>query len=149
MRVGFVGLLPELMDVWSAKFVMLNLEQAEFANEAFYLAFEAKDYEAMCHLWSQTHEVVCLHPGWPILVGRQQVLDSWRNILGNPQQVQVSFYGARCLSLGSGSAAVVCYEQAGESVMVATNVFSEVEGRLRLVSHQAGYCANPPSISQV
>ncbi len=127
----------------------LLLEQAEFANEAFYLAFEGKDYEAMAHLWSEAREVVCLHPGWPALIGRQVVLDSWRGILSNPQQGQVSFYGATCSQLGADSVAVVCYEQAGGSVMVATNIFVEEDGRLRLVSHQAGYCANPPTAPEI
>ena len=122
----------------------IQLEQAEFANEAFYLAFEAKDYEAMAHLWSEQREVVCLHPGWPALVGRDAVLESWRSILSNPQQGQVSFYNAQALRISDDSAAVVCYETAGDSVMVATNIFVPEDGRLRLVSHQAGFCGNPP-----
>ena len=120
------------------------LEQAEFANEAFYLAFEGKDFEAMAHIWSPTRDVVCLHPGWPALVGRAAVLESWRGILSNPQQGQVSFYGATCSQLAADTFAVVCYEQAGTSVMVATNVFVAEDERLCLVSHQAGFCANPP-----
>jgi len=123
----------------------LKLEQAEFANEAFYLAFESKDFKAMTHLWSEQRDVICLHPGWPALIGREAVLDSWRGILGNPQQGQVSFYGARCQQIGADAAAVVCYEQAGSDVMVATNIFAMEDGRLRLVSHQAGYCARPPA----
>lgn len=122
----------------------LQLEQAEFANEAFYLAFEAKDYEAMAHLWSAARGVVCLHPGWPALCGREAVLESWRSILSNPHQGQVSFYGAECQQIGSDTVAVVCYEQAGDTVMVATNIFVAEDDRLRLVSHQAGFCANPP-----
>lgn len=122
----------------------LQLEQAEFANEAFYLAFESKDYDAMAHLWSEQSEIVCLHPGWPALVGREQVMESWRSILSNPRQGQVSFYAAQCQRIGADSASVVCYEQAGDSVMVATNVFVLEDERLRLVSHQAGFCANPP-----
>ena len=31
----------------------IRLDEVEFANEAFYLAFEAKDFEAMTHLWSE------------------------------------------------------------------------------------------------
>ena len=119
-------------------------EQGEFANEAFYLAFEGKDYEAMTHLWSETRECLCLHPGWPALVGRDAVLDSWRSILSNPNQGPVSFYGAESHQVGGDTVAVVCYEQAGDAIMIATNVFSMEGDRLRLVSHQAGYCANPP-----
>ncbi len=123
----------------------LQLEQAEFANEAFYLAFEAKDYAAMSHLWSRREQVVCLHPGWPALVGRDAVLESWQSILTNPQQGQVSFFNATATQLTPGCAAVVCYEQAGGTVMVATNVFVVEEEGLRMVCHQAGYCANPPA----
>jgi len=122
----------------------LQLEQVEFANEAFYLAFEGMDFDAMSHLWSEQREVICLHPGWPALVGREAVLESWRGILSNPQQGQVSFYGAQSQQIGEDTAAVVCYEQAGGNVMVATNVFVVEGDRLRLVSHQAGFCANPP-----
>lgn len=122
----------------------LHLEQVGFANEAFYLAFEAKDYAAMAHLWSEAGEPVCLHPGWPALHGRQAVLDSWRKILSNPQQGQVSCYGAEVTAINEQTALVVCYERAGDSVMIASNLFVEEDGRPRLFSHQAGYCANPP-----
>ncbi len=120
------------------------LEQAEFANEAFYLAFEGMDYEAMAHLWSGEREVICLHPGWPALVGRDAVLDSWRSILSNPQQGQVSFYDAQARQISTDTVAVVCYELAGDNVMVATNIFAQEDERLRMVFHQSGFCGNPP-----
>ena len=121
-----------------------QFEQAGFANEAFYLAFEGKDYPAMAHLWSEAREIVCLHPGWPALIGRDAVMESWRSILNNPQQQQVSFYGARVIQSSETSYTVVCYEQAGDAVMVASNLFAMEADRLRLVSHHAGFCSNPP-----
>jgi len=124
----------------------LMLQQATFANEAFYLAFEAMDYEAMAHLWSARRDIVCLHPGWPALIGRDAVLDSWRSILSNPQQGQVSFYQASAQRISEDSVAVVCYEMAGGSVMVATNVFEFESDRPRMVLHQAGFCGNPPQM---
>jgi hypothetical protein len=122
----------------------VNLAQAEYANEAFYLAFEARDFSAMDHLWSDAREVICVHPGWPALIGRKAVMDSWRSILGNPQQGAVSFYGAECRTLSRDLAAVICYEIAGSATMIATNLFVEEDGRLRMVFHQAGYCSHPP-----
>ena len=124
----------------------LLLTQAEYANEAFYLAFEGKDFDAMAHLWSAERDVVCLHPGWPALVGRDAVLESWRGILSNPQQGQVSFYGAQVRQIGDDNVAVICYEQAGATVMVATNVFVVEDERLCLVLHHAGLCAKPPPV---
>jgi len=123
----------------------MDLTSVEFANEAFYLAFESKDYAAMDHLWSEARPVICVHPGWPALLGRRAVMDSWRGILGNPNQGTVSFYGATCQSLSADVAAVVCYEVAGDATTIATNIFVEEDGRLRLIFHQAGYCARPPA----
>jgi hypothetical protein len=123
-----------------------ELARVGFANEAFYLAFEAKDFTGMDHLWSKAREVVCIHPGWSALIGRDVVMESWRAILGNPEQGAVSFYGASYRVLGTRLYAAVCYELAGNAVMIATNVFVEEDGRLCLVLHQAGYCANPPPI---
>jgi len=122
----------------------MDLTRAEFANEAFYLAFESKDYAAMDHLWSVAHEPICIHPGWPALMGREAVMESWRSILGNPRQGAVSFYGAEVRLIGPGLCAVVCYEQAGNTTLIATNAFVEEDGRPRLVFHQAGYCGSPP-----
>lgn len=123
----------------------LTLAQAEYANEAFYLAFEGRDMDAMAHLWSEAHEITCLHPGWPLLAGRTAVLDSWQAILTNPQQGPVSVYGARAFAWGGETMAVCCYERAGDTVMVATNVFVHEDERLRMVAHQAGFCGNPPA----
>ena len=123
---------------------MSSTDLYEFANEAFYLAFETKDYDAMAHLWSDSGDPVCLHPGWPALIGRTAILESWRNILGNTAQGRVSFYNATVSLIGSDSAAVVCYEQAGDQVMIATNVFKMTDGRPRLYIHQAGFCQHPP-----
>jgi hypothetical protein len=123
----------------------LLLEQAVFANEAFYLAFEAKDYSAMDSVWSASTDVMCLHPGWPALIGRSDVMQSWRTILDNPQQAQVSFYAPSVKGISETSVVVVCYEQTQGAVMVATNVFLREDDRLRLFVHQAGYCSNPPA----
>jgi hypothetical protein len=124
----------------------MDLAQAEYANEAFYLAFESKDFPAMENLWSQTREVICIHPGWRALIGRKAVMESWRSILANPQQGAVSFYGAQCRQIGAEMVAVVCYESAGTATMIATNLFVTEDERLRMVMHQAGYCANPPPL---
>ena len=123
----------------------LTLEHAEYANEAFYLAFESRDVAAMDHLWAEAADVVCLHPGWPMLRGRKAIMESWEAILTNPRQGPVSVFGAEPMAWAPGVFAVCCYEQAGgDAVMIATNVFVTEQERLRMVSHQAGYCANPP-----
>ncbi|HCC44308.1 MAG TPA: hypothetical protein DEQ32_07915 [Gammaproteobacteria bacterium] len=120
------------------------IEMYEFANEAFYLAFETKDLNAMSHIWCEQGDPVCLHPGWPTLIGREAILESWRGILTNPHQSQVSFFDARVSLINDESAAVVCYEKTDDQIMVATNVFRVEGGRPRMYIHQAGFCAHPP-----
>ena len=120
------------------------IEMYEFANEAFYLAFETKDLKAMSHIWCEQGDPVCLHPGWPTLIGREAILESWRGILTNPHQSQVSFFDARVSLINDESAAVVCYEKTDDQIMAATNVFRVEGGRPRMYIHQAGFCAHPP-----
>jgi hypothetical protein len=71
-------------------------------------------------------------------------MESWRGILGNPQQAQVSCYGAQCRQIGPDTYVVVCYERMPAATLVATNVFVREDGRLRMVMHQSGPCAHPP-----
>jgi hypothetical protein len=116
---------------------------ALFANESFYLAFAAGDSDAMERLWARQQLLVCIHPGWPALVGREAVIDSWRQILANPNQPEVEFYGARAVELGS-TIAVICYEVLPGTVLAATNLYIAEDGEARLVHHQSGLCGDPP-----
>src|SRR5438132_14251965 len=44
---------------------VVNLEeQLSDANRAFYGAFEARDLEAMGHVWERSGRVTVTHPGW-------------------------------------------------------------------------------------
>ena len=53
-------------------------------NLAFYAAFAERDLEAMGELWASDADVACMHPGWPVLEGRDAVMESWSRILSNP-----------------------------------------------------------------
>lgn len=122
------------------------LEHADilFANEAFYLAFQTKDMDAMEDLWARHAPVACTHPGWPSLDGREQVMQSWAAILANPDTRGVEMRGAKAHRCGE-AAFVTCYEMIGESLLAATNVFVREDGAWKLVHHQAGPCNVPPS----
>jgi ketosteroid isomerase-like protein len=111
-------------------------------NDAFYAAFRAQDLVAMDILWSRASPVLCVHPGWEPLEGRDVVLRSWRAIFdsGVPD-VQVR--DARVAVLGD-VACVVCLETVSEGdgerqgAMSATNLFVREEGGWRVVHHHAG-----------
>jgi len=115
-----------------------------FANDAFYLAFEMKDFDAMDGFWAREAPVACTHPGWPSLSGRDQVMQSWAAILSNPDAQAVACRGAKAHRYGD-AAFVTCYEVIGDSLLAATNIFVRENDAWKLVHHQAGPCNAPPS----
>ena len=67
---------------------MSDAEAVGAANQAFYVAHEARDLAAMQAVWEHSDRVVCTHPGWPILRGWAAVEESWRRILEGPGRNQ-------------------------------------------------------------
>ena len=116
-----------------------------FANDAFYLTFQTGDIAAMENLWSARDGISCIHPGWPPLLGRETVLQSWRAILANPNQQPVTAHAA-VAQLHGDSAIVICYEVVGQFTLVATNIFVR-EGEIwKLVHHQSGETPPPDAL---
>ena len=106
------------------------------ANLEFYRAFAGRDFPAMNALWSRAAPVLCIHPGWPALNGREAVMQSWRNILTNPEPTRVMCYDDQAFLYGE-FAVVVCEEELAEGHLVATNMFVLEGGKWRMVHHQA------------
>ncbi len=107
-----------------------------FANEAFYLAFATRDVKSMNELWSEKSSVTCVHPGWRPLIGREDVVESWLTLLGNPAAPHVEFRDARAFIYGQ-TATVLCFEVMREGILVATNIFVHEETGWRMVHHHA------------
>jgi ketosteroid isomerase-like protein len=114
-----------------------------FANDAFYVAFQTADADAMERVWARRDNVSCLHPGWPPLIGRQMVIQSWRGILGNADQPPVTAHAAHA-ELHGEVAVVICYETVAGHTLIATNVFAREDGQWRMVHHQSGETPPPP-----
>jgi hypothetical protein len=127
---------------------MSQHEAVLFANEAFYLAFNGQDMPAMTDIWARTAPVSCIHPGWPPLFGREEVLESWDGILSGDVPPAVSCHGARALVYGE-AATVLCYERLPEGYLAATNVFVREKGVWKMVHHQAGPTDGAPALEQV
>ena len=120
-------------------------ESAEilFANEAFYHHFRNCDLAGMESLWAQHHPVACLHPGWPALTDREEVLASWQGIFANGETPQILCRGAQAFR-SEDHAFVICYEFLHDTLLVATNIFVREDGEWKLQHHQAGPCNMPP-----
>lgn len=115
-----------------------------FANEAFYRAFASRDLKAMTELWSNEVPVACVHPGWPPIYGRDEVLKSWAAIIGNASQPQVQCHDARPFITGTGGF-VICYEEVQGQYLLATNVFVRDGSAWRMVHHQSGPTSGKPA----
>lgn len=105
------------------------------ANTAFYSAFSNADFAAMSAIWADDG-ISCIHPGWPVLIGRQSVLESYHKILGNPTQERIEHRNELVL-VSHDDGRVFCVELVGGMALAATNWFKRIDGAWRLVHHQA------------
>ncbi|MGH7087317.1 MAG: nuclear transport factor 2 family protein [Stellaceae bacterium] len=113
------------------------------ANLEFYRAFGTGDYPAMNALWAREAPVLCIHPGWAPLSGREQVMRAWRNILTSPEPARVACHDDQAFLYGD-FAVVTCEEELPQGPLVATNLFVKEAGRWRMVHHQASPLAGRP-----
>lgn len=107
------------------------------ANSAFYSAFAERDMEAMDELWAHATPVACVHPGWPPLHGRDEVMASWRSILLSGESPRVRCEQAKAFVLGA-TGFVTCVEHVDGGRLVATNTFALEDGLWQIVHHHAG-----------
>ena len=111
---------------------MSDDEAVEAANIAMYEAFESADVDGMARVWDDVDPdaVVCVHPGWPMLRGREQVLRSWSAVMAGTDYIQFFLTDVR-ISVAGNTAVVTCTENVltevtedgqGGGTVVATNV---------------------------
>jgi len=112
------------------------------ANRAFYAVFRRRDIGAMRALWARDAPVSCVHPGWPPLIGRDEVMGSWEGILSHPESPAVACRDEKVRMIGKGQALVVLIEMIGANPLAATNVFVLEGGEWHIVHHQASPLAD-------
>jgi ketosteroid isomerase-like protein len=144
-----------------------DVEQVELANTAFYEAIERGDFDELSDLWlspadlgvdetyhdpADTGVISCVHPGWPALTGRGEVLRSYALIMANTDYIQFFLTDVH-VSVTGDTAVVTCTEnilsggpppEEGEDpgpllgqLVVATNVFRRTPSGWKMWSHHA------------
>ena len=128
-----------------------DTQQVELANTTFYEAMERGDLDVMSGLWLDGPDdgISCVHPGWPVLTGRGEVLRSYALIMANTEYIQF-FLTDVAVAVFSDTALVTCTENilsggpaetSGElgplvgQLVVATNVFRRTAEGWKLWSH--------------
>ncbi|MBO0652655.1 MULTISPECIES: nuclear transport factor 2 family protein [Streptomyces] len=126
-------------------------ERVELANTALYEAVERGDTAAMDRLWlnDPRTDVSCVHPGWPVLRGRNEVLRSYALIMASTDYIQFFLTDVE-VSVSGDTALVTCTENIlsgapaeneGElgplvgQLVVATNVFRRAGDEWKVWSH--------------
>lgn len=109
------------------------------ANRAFYDAHEQRHFVAMAKAWEHSDRITCIHPGWPILRGWEDVAESWRRILAGPGHNQFILTN-EAINVDGDQAWVTLDENLvsseGAGTIAATNVFArQPDGAWLLVLH--------------
>ncbi|MGW1295644.1 nuclear transport factor 2 family protein [Streptomyces sp. NPDC002533] len=128
-----------------------DIAEVEAANTAFYEALERGDHEDLSGRWLPGEDltVSCVHPGWPVLTGRGEVLRSYALIMANTEYIQFFLTDVNIAMTGD-TALVTCTEnilsggpaEEGNALgplvgqlVVATNVFRRTADGWKLWSH--------------
>ncbi|WP_283139261.1 nuclear transport factor 2 family protein [Rhizohabitans arisaemae] len=126
-----------------------DVAAVESVNQEFYAAFEHADLDRMSAVWGTDengYEIGCVHPGWPLLRGRSEVLRSWALIMANTPYIQFVLTDVQVRVFGD-VAVLTCAEniltagEAGESSfaaggrVVSTNTFTRTPDGWRLWLH--------------
>jgi SnoaL-like domain len=128
------------------------------SNAEFYHAFEGLSINMMDSLWKHDENVICVHPGWELLVGWLAIRESWVTIFQNTEMIKFNITNAKVRSFdNSNIGVVVCQENIESSVsgqqdrigVIATNIFERCENRWVLIHHQGSSISNymPPNLS--
>ena len=111
------------------------------ANEEFYRALTKMDIEAMDEVWSHDDGARCIHPGWDIIEGWEEIRQSWEVIFGNSADLQVTPSEVK-IGLEGEMAWVSCLESItarGDDTDVtlarATNLFMKKSGAWKMILH--------------
>ena len=127
-------------------------KEIERVNERFYEAICTANLSMMEELWVKTDEAKCVHPGWPIIFGWEEIRQSWETIFksGGLADIEVSNV---YIDINGSLAWLNCTERinyvVGDQVIVTmaqtTNIFELKEQRWHLVLHHASPMPIPQS----
>ncbi|MFQ5949501.1 MAG: nuclear transport factor 2 family protein [Nitrospiria bacterium] len=119
-----------------------DIEAVREANDVFYQAFENLDIQQMDAVWVKEDYVKCVHPGWEVRIGWQEVRDSWVLIFNNTYEIKFSVNVLDILVNGNW-AWTICMEMIStqdqgkwvDGRVVSTNLFECRDGRWLLIHH--------------
>jgi len=123
---------------------MITIENLLQMNQTYYKAFENFDLKLMSNVWANTDDVVCIHPGWDILIGWEKVRDGWSKIFMDDTLLKFTIRNTNTIILNE-IGIVSCIEQIfvsakdtiSQTFIATTNLFKETKDGLKLFYHHS------------
>ena len=120
------------------------IEAIKAANRRFYDAFGALDLDKLEQVCDTSPQALCVHPGWPPLVGWERIRESWQGIFQNTTLMHFNIQYLNVVALGD-SGWVTCLEnissvlqgRASNFGIMATNIFIRTPQGWRMIAHHA------------
>lgn len=119
-------------------------EDLRVANQNFYVAFESLDIAEMESVWAHDDGVQCVHPGWDLLMGWEEVRGRWARIFASAKRVRIALSSV-WIRVEGDTGWVACTEHIttafadgfDEATVQATNIFVFRSGRWLVAAHHA------------
>ncbi len=143
--IGFVSRASEDDMPDSGSTLTRELGRVEEANLAFYQAFTARDLDAMSKVWSPSPHARCVHPGWELVVGHEDIRNSWSEIFTTVHNIEFQLEDTHIEVTGRTAwvnliAFVQLTTDEGDTfqaAVVTTNIFEKYDGDWRMVLHHS------------
>ena len=120
------------------------------AETAFYHAFQRRDVQAMMAVWSADADIVCVHPGGPMLFGQDAVRASWEEIFRRAPEMRFVVDERRrtasaALALHVVQEHIRVGAKTAPAPVLVTNAYRLTDNGWRMILHHASPAPTPQS----
>ncbi len=119
-------------------------QQILTSNQLFYDAFNKQDLAMMKDVWQDDVGARCIHPGWPVLKGYEDIIKCWDVIFRNNQHMEFKVSDVDVM-IHDDFAWVSCQENlfsikmtgVQSSKVHATNLYQRIGDEWKMILHHA------------
>ena len=124
-------------------------------NQRFYDAFNKNDIELMIGVWLNDPISQCIHPGWDVLIGFENIMTSWQKIFAAAQDLEIKLSHVDVTA--SENIAWVTRQENLFSIVSSgvqlskvhsTNLFKMMNGEWKMILHHASPVSGLPAAEE-
>ena len=124
-------------------------------NQRFYDAFNKNDIELMIGIWLNDPISQCIHPGWDVLIGFENIMTSWQKIFAAAQDLEIKLSHVD-VTASENLAWVTCQENLFSIVssgvqlskVHSTNLFKMMNGEWKMILHHTSPVSGLPAAEE-